>query len=487
MARQQHLTIADMVAFREDYLPDVYEAFCLEDGNKYRFRRSNDVDPVLGKWRLVTEGGMSDLPTASATVKGGVKIGEGLTMEGETLKADVQSDENFTTELKEKLEGIDMSTKVDTEEGKGLSTNDLTDELKAQYDKAEENVQSDWDETDETVDSFIKGKPTKLSDFDNDEEFITKAVDNLENYYKFSETYTQSEINALVNAINSFELKKVDVLPTEDINPHCIYFVLHGDTEGNLFDEFIYIDGKWENLGPAVLPTSGKAEEVTYENPKHLELDNVQKALDAVIERAESVPKPESKDKLLLSTENAETSKLEWSQVDKYKAVEIPVYETMAAAEADIANLSENQIIATKDEGNENAKPVDVVEKGNMHAVTSNAVFAYVNNVEVIEPTINTDTKYNVLEVKVIKTGNLVSIYGIITVNSQLESVVVATGLPIPLITKLVEYDNFVFLYGQKGTNASGQVVKVDKNGNLIVYTDSAGGNYYFGGTYVTE
>ena len=52
----------------------------------------------------------------------------------------------------------------------------------------------------------------------------------------------------------------------------------------------------------------------------------------------------------------------------------IPVYETKAAAEADIANLSDGQLIATKDEGNENAKPVDVVESGNMHAVTSNAV-----------------------------------------------------------------------------------------------------------------
>ena len=86
------------------------------------------------------------------------------------------------------------------------------------------------------------------------------------------------------------------------------------------------------------------------------------------------LPEPEAKDKLLLSTENAETSKLEWSQVDKAKAIEIPLYETKAAAEADIANLSDGQIIGTKDEGNENAKPVDVVEKGNMHAVTSNAV-----------------------------------------------------------------------------------------------------------------
>ena len=55
----------------------------------------------------------------------------------------------------------------------------------------------------------------------------------------------------------------------------------------------------------------------------------------------------------------------------------IPVYETKAAAEADIANLTDGQIIGTKDEGNENAKPVDVVQDGNMHAVTSNAVANY--------------------------------------------------------------------------------------------------------------
>ena len=60
--------------------------------------------------------------------------------------------------------------------------------------------------------------------------------------------------------------------------------------------------------------------------------------------------------------------------LEKIENNKIPVYETKAAAEADIANLSDGQIIATKDEGNENAKPVDVVESGNMHAVTSNAV-----------------------------------------------------------------------------------------------------------------
>ena len=52
----------------------------------------------------------------------------------------------------------------------------------------------------------------------------------------------------------------------------------------------------------------------------------------------------------------------------------IPVYETKTAAETDLANLEVGQIIATKDEGNELSNPVDVVQDGNMRAVTSNAV-----------------------------------------------------------------------------------------------------------------
>ena len=52
----------------------------------------------------------------------------------------------------------------------------------------------------------------------------------------------------------------------------------------------------------------------------------------------------------------------------------IPVYEDMDAAATDLANLAENQIIATHDTGSELSAPVDTVQSGNMHAVTSNAV-----------------------------------------------------------------------------------------------------------------
>ena len=48
--------IEEMVAFREDYLPPVFECN-LKSGDRYRYNVNNEVDPILGKWRLVAGSG----------------------------------------------------------------------------------------------------------------------------------------------------------------------------------------------------------------------------------------------------------------------------------------------------------------------------------------------------------------------------------------------------------------------------------------------
>lgn len=48
-----------------------------------------------------------NLPTASATVLGGIKVGSRLSISNGVLSATLQSDNNFTTTLKTKLEGIE--------------------------------------------------------------------------------------------------------------------------------------------------------------------------------------------------------------------------------------------------------------------------------------------------------------------------------------------------------------------------------------------
>ena len=60
--------------------------------------------------------------------------------------------------------------------------------------------------------------------------------------------------------------------------------------------------------------------------------------------------------------------------IDPIESDKMPIYETMADAEADLANLEEGQLVGIEDTGDELAQPVDTVQAGNLHAVTSNAV-----------------------------------------------------------------------------------------------------------------
>lgn len=90
--RDLFATIADMAAYNENYLPDVFECNVIEDGNRYRYNRTNIVDETLGRWRVVESSGGAEL-----------------------------IDYYKKTEIDELL-----GKKVSIEDGKGLSTNDYT-------------------------------------------------------------------------------------------------------------------------------------------------------------------------------------------------------------------------------------------------------------------------------------------------------------------------------------------------------------------------
>lgn len=58
--RSQFDTIAEMVAFNENYLPPIYVTLCAETGKQYMYQQSNTVDGTLGKWREIGGGGSAD-------------------------------------------------------------------------------------------------------------------------------------------------------------------------------------------------------------------------------------------------------------------------------------------------------------------------------------------------------------------------------------------------------------------------------------------
>lgn len=113
--------------------------------------------------------------------------------------------------------------------------------------------------TDESGKTVVKMPevPTKLSDLTNDEGFVTNTVNNLTNYYKKSETYTQAEVDALISAIVTLNVLVVQTLPTQDISTTTIYLVPKA-TAGtqDVYDEYLYVNNAWEHIGSTQIDLS---------------------------------------------------------------------------------------------------------------------------------------------------------------------------------------------------------------------------------------
>lgn len=191
---------------------------------------------------------------------------------------------HYDTKLKEFVKGsyrtaADQDTidakKVDKIVGKGLSTNDYDNAAKQKVEAIPVNPQYTDTVYDDTgvkndisaIKSTLTGKaektelPSKVSQLANDSKFITNTANDLANYYKKDETYTQAEINQLVSAIPKFGIQVVEALPTKDISPTVIYLVAKGDEAQNIYEEFIFTNGAWEKLGTQSTNLQGYAKE----------------------------------------------------------------------------------------------------------------------------------------------------------------------------------------------------------------------------------
>ena len=177
---------------------------------------------------------------------------------------------NLCVVLKEMLDG-----KVDKVSGKGLSTNDFTAAYKTKLDgiAAEANKI--------TVDSALSGTSTnpvqnkvvaeRIGTIEANVSAAATTAGNaaasaaavkkdLVNYYKKTETYSQAEINNKISAIPKFDIKVCEALPDSNISKTTVY-LLKGKKEdtNNIYDEYIYVNSKWEMLGSQSLDLSGYA------------------------------------------------------------------------------------------------------------------------------------------------------------------------------------------------------------------------------------
>ena len=141
------------------------------------------------------------------------------------------------------------------------SASDIPDSLDDLSDDTNHRTVTDTEKTTWNGKADVSAIPTKTTDLTNDSGFITNTVNNLANYYTKSQTYSQSEVDALIAAAKNGRFIAVATLPATDIDTKAIYLVPSSDPEaGNLKDEYINTDGTsagWELIGSTAIDLSG--------------------------------------------------------------------------------------------------------------------------------------------------------------------------------------------------------------------------------------
>ena len=175
-----------------------------------------------------------------------------------------------------------LGTKVDKVEGKGLSTNDLTDELR-------QKILNAGDSSFSGQYSDLIGAPTAVSAFTNDAGYQT--AENVESIitgkgYQTSaqvETaitekgyQTASDVNTLIN--NSTKLSKeiVQTLPeVASASENKIYLILKESGEsGNIYDEYMLINGAMEKIGDTAMSLDGYYNDTNFTEMTNEEVDS---------------------------------------------------------------------------------------------------------------------------------------------------------------------------------------------------------------------
>lgn len=215
-----------------------------------------------------------ELPIATASTVGGVKVGSGLK---------VLVDGTLSVEVVDNLTSSDTDKALSAAQGKALNEaiNKINTEIgeMAQGDMLKSTYDTDGDGV---VDNAAKlggqapsyyakaaDMPLKLSDLTNDEGFIDNTVSNLANYYQKNETYTQDEVNTLIGNLATMEIQAVDNLPASG-KSNVIYLVPKDSAQtNNAKDEYLWTGTAFEKIGDTeidlsnYLTKSGNASDTT--------------------------------------------------------------------------------------------------------------------------------------------------------------------------------------------------------------------------------
>ena len=207
------------------------------------------------KYTEETVKGGGALKGANCTIKTIEAVPEGNKVTFEWTLTDGSKKTDFII-IKDGVDGKDGKDGIDGEKGdkgdQGVGIESITKKSSAGLVDTYLIVFTDG--TESSFDVVNGANITKTSQLENDSNFITNIVNNLLNYYTKDEVYTKANIDELLRNIGAgLSVRIVAALPTEEISGTTIYLI---KTSGNNYNQFMWIDNDWANLGSTTVDLS---------------------------------------------------------------------------------------------------------------------------------------------------------------------------------------------------------------------------------------
>lgn len=269
-------TIADMVAWSENYLPAIFPCYVVETGKRYVYNVSNSEDPVLGKWR--EDAGNGDLTNYYNKTEIGELLNE------KTDQEDFEKVEETVTKLDGDAETEGSVKSLDAQVYK--DSKDYTDEQIAKLNK-KKSISCDEK-------PFYNGTvtPPEIT-YKKNGENITIPADEIWFYYMAENDLNNDSIISL-NEVGlaqtiwidgeEFTIMSFGMDMSEYVNKSTdvTHTYTGEEVETGKIPDIAAMQKLEEKINKKIDEEETDASDVSYENENYPLQTNVKKALDAI-------------------------------------------------------------------------------------------------------------------------------------------------------------------------------------------------------------
>lgn len=177
-----------------------------------------------------------------------------------------------------------INEKVTKEEGKGLSANDFTDELKDKLNDVEEganktivdtalNAESKNPAQNKVVTEALGTKANLASPEFTGTPKVPTASEDSNDTQAANTAFVKAAIAAAVGDITSFEQIVVEQLPETGEKGYIYLVDNNGNEEDNFYDEYIWVGNDFEHIGTTKTDLTGYLKEEDLEDVTTEEID----------------------------------------------------------------------------------------------------------------------------------------------------------------------------------------------------------------------